>query len=365
MRNKLMVGAATAVFSALIAGVGVATWQWRVAISENQRAEAASRDAQAEATRANDEAARAGAAALIAEDGKRVTQKALERADAEAKRATQQTAQALQANQQAKSETARAVIEAQKASSVKTFLVNLLSANSVSGAGGAPGALAAEASRKTTAEELLVRGATLVSAGDRNMPAEVRGELFVLVGGLLHDLHINDKAIEVRRARLNALPANASASTLAQAVLDVADSEYRKGDMAAQRQTLKRLESAGLRDSEIAARLAFREARTLAFEQKGADVVVGLEQAAKLLAPFPTQFRELVEARLEWAEWLRRTDTKRAEAVLIDTLEMIEKAPKVNAELQSDALVRMVSPINAPLKFWHRWVITLLLLAQR
>jgi hypothetical protein len=357
MRNKLMVGATAAVFSALVAGAGAATWQWRVAISENQRAEAASRDATAEATRANGEAARAsaeakranaeaeraGAAAIVAEEGKRETQKALERADAAARRATQQTAQALQANQQAKSETARAVVEAQKAASVKDFLVNLLGANSVSGTNAAPGALAAEASRKTTAEELLVRGATLVSSADSTMPAQVRSELFVLVGGLLHDLHINDKAIDVRRARLNALPASAPQSTLAQAVFDLADSEYRKGDIAAQRQTLKRLESAGLRDPEIAARLTFREGRALLLEQKGSEGVAQLERAVKLLAPFPNLFGELIQARLDLGEWLRLSDTKRAEQVLTESLQMIESRTQISSELRSDTLTRMIN----------------------
>ncbi|MGC4059957.1 MAG: serine/threonine-protein kinase [Aquabacterium sp.] len=121
--------------------------------------------------------------------------------------------------------------EAAKANAIKDFLVGLFENGDVEQAD-------ALRKRQQTVEQLLVNSANALGTQLRDQP-QVRVELQGLVGGLLHNLAIEDGAIALREQRVAQLEImGASVDDRARALRDLADSQDARGDTVGARQSL-------------------------------------------------------------------------------------------------------------------------------
>jgi serine/threonine-protein kinase len=126
-----------------------------------------------------------------------------------------------------------ALHQAARAAAVKDFLTALFEANSLE---------QADAARRgrLTAAELLEEGADRIGLSFGDQPA-LKAELQGVVGRLLHDLSLSEKALTLRRERAAALErAGAPARELAAALADVASTLAQRGELPAARAQLER-----------------------------------------------------------------------------------------------------------------------------
>jgi serine/threonine protein kinase len=115
--------------------------------------------------------------------------------------------------------------EAAKATAIKDFLVGLFESGNVEQAD-------ALRKRQQTVEQLLVSSAQALGGQLKDQP-QVRVELQGVVGGLLHNLALNDAAIDLRRQRVEQLEAmGASLGERVQALRELGDSQDNRGDVA-------------------------------------------------------------------------------------------------------------------------------------
>ncbi len=187
---------------------------------------------------------------------------------------------------------------------MKQFLVETLSAFSARKAGG----LSAQASRQTSAEQLVKHASNqLQSSG--NLAPQVRFELLGVLGDLTHELQMNEDSIRLREERigLSTKPGEAADDYLA-----LIDTYYQAGLSALVNATLLRAETylnslPEAKKSQFSARLALRQGRQFAFRGAHAEAMPILENAAKSLKATSPAHDEWLEAQSHYLASLRLT----------------------------------------------------------
>jgi serine/threonine-protein kinase len=124
-------------------------------------------------------------------------------------------------------------LEAEKANAIKDFLVGLFESNSVEQDD-------APRRRQQSVQSLLEQSARALGSGLAGQP-QVRDELEGVVGRLLHELALNDSAIELRTQRVQLLASNgASPAAQVGALVELSASLAQRGDAAQASEVLER-----------------------------------------------------------------------------------------------------------------------------
>jgi eukaryotic-like serine/threonine-protein kinase len=199
-RNKIIVGATTAVAASIVAGLGVALWQTNVARDQARRADQEANVARLEKTRADQQAlaaqraaqeatvqaARADEQAFAARrEATRADQQTIA-AQAQAQRADQQAAAAKRETDRAEREAKQATIEKTRGEAVQSYLVEVFDANSVHQRD-------AVRARNLSAKELLERGAARLLVNSK-LAEDVTASLYRVFGTLYENLNDPEQA---------------------------------------------------------------------------------------------------------------------------------------------------------------------------
>ncbi len=325
-RNKLVVGAASAIAVSLMAGIGIATWQATEAQAQRGVAEAAASRAMAavaeatqERTNAKNEAQRADQSALTARDEAQKSAASAALAETEAQRARSEKERADAEAKSAQQETA-------KARAVTNFLTRIFEVNKVD-------QVAAAQKRAQPIEDVLRSAATDIPGRFDNQP-ELRAELLGVAANLLSDLRLNRDAVQARRAKIEAL--NAVRPVPVVAILreraDAAADEYNLGNAAAAKQQLLALEDTLAKRTDVPSLLIRIDVNRVlahiaasAFEREAALKLGAL--AAKLAAQHAPNTPSQVNALSSYAYALDLSERiEESRAVYRQSIEIAERS---------------------------------------
>jgi eukaryotic-like serine/threonine-protein kinase len=212
-RNRIIVGAGTAVACAVVAGLGVALWQANVAREAAHRADREAAMARAQQLRADGEAQAAKREGARADSESRAARLAAENATVQATRADEQalvakqlavraereSALARDAAARADREAAVARRENERGNAVQAFLVDLFSANSNDQKN-------AIQVRNLTAKQLLDRGAEKLESGT-TFSGQVNALLYRQFGELYETVYDYERAIQMHERSVAAASA--------------------------------------------------------------------------------------------------------------------------------------------------------------
>jgi len=184
--------------------------------------------------------------------------------------------------------------------------------------------------RQQTVEQLLVNSANALGTQLKDQP-QVRVELQGVVGGLLHNLAIEDGAISLRKQRVAQLEAmGASVSERAQALRDLADSQDARGDTVGARQSLEKglsaCRAAGMQPAATCYGLQVARGQMFVLARQ-------VEQAEKLIEPALAALQRTAPNSLQTAEALvamgdvhsQRNDANRSYALYQEAMAIREK----------------------------------------
>jgi serine/threonine-protein kinase len=213
--------------------------------------------------------------------------------------------------------------EAAKANAIKDFLVGLFENGDVEQAD-------ALRKRQQTVEQLLVNSANALGTQLKDQP-QVRVELQGVVGGLLHNLAIEDEAINLRKQRVAQLESmGADITERTQAWRELADSQDAKGDTVGARQNLDKglavCKAAGMRPAAICYGLQVARGQmfVLARQVEKAESLIDPALAAlKHEAPNSSQTAEALVAMGD--VFSQRNDANRSYALYQEAMNIREK----------------------------------------
>ncbi len=204
---------------------------------------------------------------------------------------------------------------------VKQFLVDTLSAFSARRAGG----LSAQASRQTSAEQL-VRHASNQLQNSTALAPTVRLELLGVMGDLTHELQMNEDAVRLREERITL---SASPGQTADDLLALLDTHFQAGQSTLVSSTITRAENLApqvpaAQKPRFLGQLAMRQGRQLAFIGRHAEAMDVLLQAAQALKTLSPPHEDWLESQSLYLASLRLTKPEEALAgyrQLISTVE--------------------------------------------
>jgi len=304
-RNRLAVGAAAAVLTALLGGFTAAMWQANVAKNEAARADNEAAVARAEKMRADTEATLARNETRRADGEAQVAVAHAARADASARRADAEAAAALRAARQAREaaitarqaaaradrEAAIATRETQRATSVHGFMVDLFGASSNDQKN-------AIEVRKLTAKQLLDRGTTRLEAVGTGDPS-VDDTLYMLFGKLYETLSEFETSKRLREQTIErAMHRHGKQSVeYANAILDLAwvEAHDLPGKRAELVREAKEILLARAPGGPALARAWVIEART-ADRARPQEKLAAAREALRILSQHPGQQRLMADA---------------------------------------------------------------------
>jgi eukaryotic-like serine/threonine-protein kinase len=206
---------------------------------------------------------------------------------------------------------------------VKQFLVDTLSAFSARRAGG----LSAQASRQTSAEQLVHHAASQLQNNNSLAPS-VRFELLGVVGDLTYELQMNDDAVRLREQRIALAPRPGDAADDLRALIDA---HFQAGNTAQVTATLARARALAeyipaAQKPRYLGQISFRQGRQLALTGSHAEAMSVLSEAAKTLKSLSPPDDEWLEAQSHYLASLRLTKPDEALAgykQLITTVEQM------------------------------------------
>jgi serine/threonine protein kinase/tetratricopeptide (TPR) repeat protein len=205
----------------------------------------------------------------------------------------------------------KATVAAQKTTQVTQFLIDMLNANS----GRRVSALAAQANRQTTAEQLLGNAINKLKTNTA-LASDTQANLLGVVGDLTHELQMNDQAIELREKRI-VLLTNPEEKT--DALLNLSDTLFQAGKTKENDAVLKRARelfgtdlasNLTAKQTLLAAQLQMREGRQLDLSGKYAESTPLLMQASQKLKSLEPPHSDWIEAQRTYLEGLRLNDPK-------------------------------------------------------
>jgi eukaryotic-like serine/threonine-protein kinase len=206
---------------------------------------------------------------------------------------------------------------------VKQFLVDTLSAFSARRAGG----LSAQASRQTSAEQLVRHAAGQLQNNSALAPS-VRLELLGVMGDLTHELQMNDDAVRLREQRI-ALAVRPSDA--AEDLLLLIDTHFQAGNISRATETIARARALAeqipaAQKPRFLGKISLRQGRQLALTGSHAEAMSVLSDAAKTLKALTPPDDEWLDAQSHYLASLRLTKPEEALAgykQLIATVEQM------------------------------------------
>jgi hypothetical protein len=205
---------------------------------------------------------------------------------------------------------------------VKQFLVETLSAFSARRSGG----LSAQASRQTSAEQLVRHAAGQLQNNNALAPS-VRLELLGVMGDLTYELQMNDDAVRLREQRiaLAARPGDA-----ADDLLSLIDTHFQAGNISQARETIARAKTLAAQipaaqKPRFLGQISLRQGRQLALTGSHAEAMNVLADAAKSLKALTPPEDEWLDAQSHYLASLRLTKPEEALMGYKQLIETVEQ----------------------------------------